>query len=501
MRRLLARVASGALGVLLVVLPANAQAKPPVVKIDWSRTTVENRTTPTLQVVVNPLLRRDSPIHAKAFAALRDLGADYVRFVPWYPYPRLAIAEMAPPRDGKLSWDMSLIDPLTIDFLDATKGHPVVLNFSTIPQWMFKTSYEFSFPADPNEAVWTYVDGTELRDPSNAELADYYARLVSWYTKGGFTDRFGRRHDSGHSYQIDYWEVFNEPEFEHQMTPEQYTERYDAIVGAIRTVSPKTKFVGISLAYPAKQPRFFEYFLDKRNHKPGIPLDMISFHFYAQPPGDVAPEDHAPIFFDQASRFVDTVRYIDTTRRRLSPETKMNINEVGSILPDDVHQELPGMVYRTPAYWSLSGAMFAYLYIELARLGVDVLAESQLVGYPGQFPSVTMLDWETGAPNARYWVLKLLVDHARPGDRFVTTSIDSPYVEAQAYVAANGDRKLLLVNKRDRPVEVEIPGADGATVVSTDTATGSSPPKTAKQAGERVALGGFSVTVLTLRTA
>jgi hypothetical protein len=25
------------------------------------------------------------------------------------------------------------------DFMEATSGHPVMLNFSTIPQWMFKT--------------------------------------------------------------------------------------------------------------------------------------------------------------------------------------------------------------------------------------------------------------------------------------------------------------------------------------------------------------------------
>ena len=25
------------------------------------------------------------------------------------------------------------------------------------------------------------------------EVADYYARLLSWYTKGGFTDEFGKK--------------------------------------------------------------------------------------------------------------------------------------------------------------------------------------------------------------------------------------------------------------------------------------------------------------------
>ena len=75
---------------------------------------------------------------------------------------------------------------------------------------MFKTDKPVPYPADPNQPVWNYEQGTELRDPSMKEVADYYARLVSWYTQGGFTDEFGKRHESGHHYKIDYWEVLNE---------------------------------------------------------------------------------------------------------------------------------------------------------------------------------------------------------------------------------------------------------------------------------------------------
>lgn len=471
---------------------------PAKVEVNWQKVTRISRTTPTLQVVVNPLLRRGSPIHGPAFRALRDLKADYVRFVPWYPYPRLAIAEMEPPSNGRTSWDFSLIDPLVIDFLEANKGRPVMLNFSTVPQWMFKTSYKFTFPPDPDEAVWTYVDGTELRDPTGKELADYYARVVSWYTKGGFTDEYGKRHVSNHHYKIDYWEVFNEPEFEHQVTPEQYTARYDAIVAAIRRVDPKIKFVGISLAYPAKQPRFFEYFLNKKNHKPGIPIDMISYHFYATPPGDLTPEMHPPIFFEQADKFLDTVRFIETIRQRLAPETGTTINEVGSILPDDIHQELPGFTYRTPTYWNLSGAMFAYLYGQLAQMGIDVIGESQLVGFPSEFPSVTMVDWETGQPNARYWVLKLLLENFSPGDKLVQTDSKNPFVHAQAFVDKDGKRKLLLINKRDRFFELEIAGASGGTVAVVDKSTSNQLGTSKILGSNRVTIEGLAVAVVTL---
>ena len=62
-----------------------------------------------------------------------------MRYVPWMPYPLLGVAELQPPGDGKTFWDFSLIDPMAQDFFHATEGHSTVINFSTIPAWMFKT--------------------------------------------------------------------------------------------------------------------------------------------------------------------------------------------------------------------------------------------------------------------------------------------------------------------------------------------------------------------------
>src|SRR6266702_7078595 len=134
-----------------------AQDAPVQITVHWDKIVQESRTTPTLQVVVNPPLRRGTPVHDNAFKALHDLGADYVRYVPWLPYPRLGVAELEPPKDGKTSWDFSLIDPMTIDFLEATKGHSTVLNFSTIPQWMYKTDKPITYPDDPTNSACDYA--------------------------------------------------------------------------------------------------------------------------------------------------------------------------------------------------------------------------------------------------------------------------------------------------------------------------------------------------------
>ncbi len=477
-----------------------AQDHTATVTVHWDKVTGVSKTTPTLQVVVNPPLRRGTPVHDNAFQALHELQADYVRYVPWLPYPRLGVAELDPPANGKTSWDFSLIDPMTIDFLEATKGHPVILNFSTIPQWMYKTDKPVPYPADPNQVTWDYEKGSDLRDPSGKEVADYYARLLSWYTQGGFTDELGVRHESGYHYQIPYWEVLNEPEGEHNPSPEAYTRLYDAVASAMREVQPNTKFVGLALAFPAGNPHFFEYFLDHKNHQPGIPLDFISYHFYASPSSDQSPEVQQFTFFAQADGFLDVVRYIQATRQRLSPETRTTIDEIGAISADDGDQGTPGHnVKPIPnSYWNLAGAMYAYIFGKLTTMGVEVAGESQLVGYPTQFPSVSMVDWTDGKPNARFWVLKLLHDNFGPGDKLVDTDASSSAIYSLGAETPGGKRRLLLVNKRDRSFEISIPGASGGQIEYVDQNTALQPPASAKLSGDKITLNGFGVAAVTL---
>ena len=206
------------------------------VDINWNKVIGISKTVPTLQVVVNPLLERKAKVHDRVFQGLKELNATHVRFVPWRPYPKLGVAELEPPTANSTSWNLTLIDPLVEDFMKAQLGREVVINFSTMPAWLFKTPKKVTYPDDPDQVDWNYTNGTELVDPTLKELGDYYERLVSWYVKGGFTDERGVQHKSGHHFKFDYWEVFNEIEAEHNTTLEQYNKRYDAVVKAVRKV-------------------------------------------------------------------------------------------------------------------------------------------------------------------------------------------------------------------------------------------------------------------------
>jgi len=240
-------------------------------------------------------------------------------------------------------------------------------------------------------------------------------------------------------------------------------------------------------------PHYFEYFLNHANHKAGIPLDFISYHFYAGPSATQTLEDWQYTFFDQAGGFISRVRYIEDIRKRLSPETKTDLDELGVILPTD--NKAGDDVPPPAAYWNLAGSLYAFLYIEMSKLQIDILGESQMVGYPTQYPSVSMMDWTRNLPNARFWVLKLIKDNFHPGDQLVETRISSSDLGAQAYITPVG-RKLLLLNKRNWAVEVPIEGADKATALTVDEQTGDSEARVVKPANGKIKLEPFAVTVV-----
>jgi len=188
----------------------------------------------------------------------------------------------------------------------------------------------------------------------------------------------------------------------------------------------------VGLALGGRPLDWISYFLDPNNHDPAVlPLDYISFHFYASCDSRMNPNSYET-FFNEADGFIQEARQIAAIKQKINPNVKLDVDEMGVILPNDndATAPVPPMIY-----WNAAGGMYAYLFGNLAQMGYDVLGESQLAGSPpipqwgiadAQFPSVAMLNWTTGIGNARYWVLKLLIEEFRQGDRFVNTKVYLP---------------------------------------------------------------------------
>eukprot|EP01111_Echinosteliopsis_oligospora_P015984 TRINITY_DN6500_c0_g1_i1.p1 TRINITY_DN6500_c0_g1~~TRINITY_DN6500_c0_g1_i1.p1 ORF type:complete len:582 (-),score=150.67 TRINITY_DN6500_c0_g1_i1:93-1838(-) len=521
-------------------------------------------TTVTLQVVVNPYIRRGSPIHFGTFKALTVMGADNVRFVPWLPYPQLGVAELYPPTGGPVcatipdgqniylscpsgnftdihfasygnpsgecgqfkreecdidvisvieefclgehnctipinyttfgkvdcadsvrlsfqascsdstkstSWNFTLIDPMVEDLMNAQDDKTVIINFSTIPQWMWNAPLPSTWPSDPDIAIWDYEKGFSLRDDSLKEISEYYARLVSYYTQGGFEDEYGKFH-KGYYYDFQTWEVFNEIDGEHGMSAEYYTRVYDAVVSAIRKVNPTIKFMGLALE--SRTLEYFQYFLNASNHLPDIPIDAVSFHFYAETFNRTNATGFES-FFQQVDDVMPDVRAIVDVRNRLSPHTIIDMDEVGVILGDDNNVD-PFPPQPDNTYWAAAGAMFSYMWSQVLPLGIEIFGESQLVGYPTQYPSVSMMDYNSdGLPNAKFWVLYLLKNHFQPGDSLVETLINTPDTLVQTFSTSQG-KKVLIINKTTRQQDIVFLGAQGATFEYIDGTTWDNPP-------------------------
>ena len=473
---------------------AAAQSSAPAIHIDWTKATGTTRTIITLQVVENPPLRRGSPLHDSAWSNLAALNTQMTRVALWYPYPRLAVAELARPSARETSWDFTAIDPIVEDFLRATAGRSSVFTFSTLPNWMFCDATPAPLPASPDEADWAYESGARLCDPTGREAADYYARVASWYSNGGFRDERNLFHPSDHHDNIGWWEVLNEPEYEHTLDIHTYTRLYDRITAAIHAISPRTRFVGLSLAEPMRSPTAFEYFLNPAHHAPHTPLDAVSFHFYADAEAGETLSTEPYTFFAHADAFINTVAYISAIRNRLSPHTQLHVNEAGCIDASDLHlSELSPPSGDSP-YWNLCGAVFAYLYVNLAAAHVDLLGASQLLGYPSQFPSVSLLNWTDGSPNARYRVLQLLHENLGPGDRIVLAASPISSVALAAFLAG-GHRTLLLINKRAEPIQLRLPDWHGASESHVDVASRNA-IVSSELSGPILAMNGLSVTVI-----
>ncbi len=169
-------------------------------------------------------------------------------------------------------------------------------------------------------------------------------------------------------------------------------------------------------------------------HAPGTPIDWISYHFYA---GASQRNDSAAYtqFFADADGFVTEVAQIVAIRDALNPGVKMDVDETGVILPDDNDPKWTSDAPGFPlVYWNAAAAGFTYVWARLGMLGVDVVGESQLVGYPElpaqglapQYPSVALLNWTDGSGTARYWVIKLLIDLAEQGSGLLNTTAGAP---------------------------------------------------------------------------
>ncbi|MEV0110932.1 hypothetical protein AB0H42_32040 [Nocardia sp. NPDC050799] len=153
---------------------------------------------------------------------------------------------------------------------------------------------------------------------------------------------------------------------------------------------------------------------------------------------------------------------------------------------------------------SATEPMITYLWARCLELDIGLFGVAEFPGYPGMIPGTSLVDWDTGEPNARYHATKLMVDHTNLGDRLVPTITGAPgypdaRVHAQAIVGADGRRRVVLVNKRSLPVNIEIGDwSERSTLYSVDASTPTGTPTAHAVRGGRLTLPAHASAVLVM---
>ena len=478
------------------------------VEVNWDHVVRVSETVPTTQHLANAFTLRSSPLNRRLLQDLRDLHTNDTRLQLWYSVPNQAVPELKEPTVTETFWDFKYIDPVVIDFFKNTSGAHHV-NIGTVPRWMFNAP-PVDVPSDPAASFYPYTKGTTgdmLKDPSGKQFADYQARIYQWYTQGGFTDELGKYHKSGHHFKIDYWGIMNESTFENKLTVEQYTRLYDAVVEAIRKMDPNVQFFGPEVVGAKNLLPWATYFLNPKNHSAGaLPLQWFSLHNYVH--ADNNPSSWQESYFTgdgpgTAKSFAAELLELIKLRDELTPNTKIAIDELGTfdmVNPGDrgATPDEPYSAYN-PLYWVATGGNWAVNFITAENLGIPLISMTQMVGAPTQSESCSMINWETAAPNAHYWVLSLINGNFGPGDKLVGTQSSSTDVVAQASITSSG-RKVLLVNTSNRKVPVNLADAfEGSSlnVEIVDEATGEQAPRKEHVSGKSITLAPFAIAVVT----
>jgi hypothetical protein len=201
---------------------------------------------------------------------------------------RLQEAWHGVPQMTDSTWDFTTLDATTQPVLTVGDQSPE-LQVRSAPAFMYVN----------NDDTGSFLD------PTFQQFAGYAQNLVRYYNAGGFTSSDGVFHVSP-SYpntKITWWGIYNEPNVNNNLTPQQYVEMYNALVPAMQAADPSLKFVAMELADFTMQPQMWmPPFVSGVTAR----VDVMATHFYST----CDPRYTDAQIFATVPGFVTDVQYI-----------------------------------------------------------------------------------------------------------------------------------------------------------------------------------------------
>jgi hypothetical protein len=407
------------------------------------------------------------------------------------------------------AWSFTILDAVT---------QPVLSVGDHSPEFQIAKAPPFMYSGDDS--------GNDFLDLSFQQFAGYAQNLVSYYNKGGFTAN-GQSYVSP-SYPTDtitWWGIYNEPNINNNLTPQQYVTMYNTLVPAMQSIDPSIKIAAVELAdFQGQVQAWIPTFVS------GVtaPVNAVATHFYST--CDQTTDD-ATIFASVATNtngnfnFVSDVQLLYSTMAT-NPAlasvpvwvTENNVNadyDAGN----GMSACNPGQTFVTDLRGS--SAFFAawrpYVFSQLGKAGIQALYHWDF-GADAQFGEVNA---STGQTQLSYWVdywLQRMFPSPSGASLLQYTDTDSAEMETLPVQDIDGSVVVMVANHAiNSPDDNNGPGAPRSALIdvsalgtfssgslltidaSTSAATGPSASSVTPAAQITINLNGYGVAFLTLK--
>ena len=331
------------------------------------------------------------------------------------------------------AWDFSTLDAIT---------QPVLSSGDHSPEFQIAKAPPFLYSG--NNASNSFLDLTF------AQFAGYTQNLVEYYNAGGFTA--GGQTYVSPAYPADkvtWWGIYNEPNINNNLTPQQYTDMYNAVVPAMQAIDPTIKLAALELADFYQQPQnWLPIFV---NPTTGVKaqVDAMATHFYST----CDQTDTDATIMGTIPGFVSDVQFFHTqmaTNPALANVpvwvTENNVNadydagngmsacNPGQTFVDDVRGSSPFFAAWRP-----------YVFSQFGKNGVQALYHWDY-GADAQFGEV---NYNTGALQLSYWVDYWLGQEFPPAsgaNLLQFTSTDDAELETLPVMNSDGSVVVMVAN-------------------------------------------------------
>jgi hypothetical protein len=400
------------------------------------------------------------------------------------------------------AWSFSILDAIT---------QPVLSVGDHSPEFQIAKAPPFMYSGNDS--------GNVFLDLSFQQFAAYAQNLVQYYNTGGFTSN-GLAYVS-RSYPTDtitWWGIYNEPNINNNLTPQQYVTMYNTLVPQMQAIDPSIKFAAVELAdFSGQVQNWIPPFVSGVNAQ----VDALATHFYSS----CDQKDTDAMVLGTIPGFVSDVQLIYSQMAMNSAlksvpvwVTENNVNadyDAGN----GMSACNPGQTFVTDQRGS--SAFFAawrpYVFSQLGKVGVQALYHWDFDA-DAQFGEV---NYNTDALQLSYWVdywLARMFPYPPGASILQLTNSDDPEIEVLAVQNPDGSVVIMIANHAvnastdnngpgaPRTISIDVSALGSFTsgnllTIDANTSVAAGPTATSVTPGPQmtVAFSGYGVAFLTLK--